>query len=111
MAEPPEELPEDESGGMVLDGSDGGIVLPAPLVPLAPDDEPPLLAPPDSDGMPLAPPDGVSVLAGELPPVMASEPPLEPEPEPPPVMPAQAPSSTAHAMGNIHLVINTPARF
>ena len=74
------------------------LLLPlVPLVPLAPP-----LAPLVSDGMPLEPPDEVPVPLGELPPEL----PLGLEPEPPPVMPAQAPSSMAQAMGNIHLVIN-----
>lgn len=52
-----------------------------------PDDVPPVLLPLDSDGI-------------------DEDPPLdEPLPEPPPVMPAHAPSSIAHAMGNIHFVI------
>ncbi len=83
LDEPPDVSPGVEPGGMV----DEGLSLPpVPLVPLVPDDVPLLLAPLESDGMPV-------------------EPPLVPASEPPPVMPAQAPSSTAQAMGNIHLVI------
>lgn len=78
------------------DGVSGVLVLPpVPLVPLVP------LVPPDSDGMPVEPPDDVPVLPVKPPPEL----PLVPEPEPPPVMPVQAPSSAAQAMGNIHLVI------
>ncbi len=94
--EPPELLPEEEPGGMVDEGVSVLLappVLLVPLVPLAP--LAPLVPGADSDGMPVAPPD-------EVPPV---ELPRVPEPEPPPVMPAQAPSSMAQAMGNIHLVI------
>lgn len=78
----PELLPDEEPGGIVEDGVSVLVAPPVlvPLVPLVPDDLP--LPEPDSDGMPLVP-----------------------EPEPPPVMPAQAPSSMAQAMGNIHLVI------
>ena len=66
-------------------------VPPEAPVPLAP------LVPLESDGMPVDPPDELPVVGDELPLVPASE--------PPPVMPAQAPSSMAQAMGNIHLVI------
>lgn len=99
----PELLPDEEPGGIVEDGVSVLVAPPVlvplaplvPLVPLVPDDLP--LPDPDSDGMPLVPPEDAPVPPGELP--------LVPEPEPPPVMPAQAPSSTAQAMGNIHLVI------
>ncbi len=83
------EPPDDESGGIAEDG--------VPALPLVPDEVPLLLLPPDSEGMPVDPPDDV--------PLLPLEPPLVPEPEPPPVMPAQALSSAAQAMGNIHLVI------
>jgi hypothetical protein len=100
MPEVPEVPPEDEPGGI----DDGGMSeLPVPLLwPLMlPPPVPLLLAPPDSDGMPADPPDELPVPPIGLPPEL----PLVPEPEPPPVMPAQAPSSTAQAIGNIHLVI------
>ena len=107
MPEVPEVPPEDEPGGI----DEGGMselpvpllwpLMPPPLVPLVPEVEPLLLAPPDSDGMPADPPDELPVPPIEPPPEL----PLVPEPEPPPVMPAQAPSSTAQAIGNIHLVI------
>ncbi len=88
--EPPEELPDEESGGMAEGDTP---LVPVELPVLPDDDEPPVLVPPDSEGMPVEPGD-------ELP-----ELPLVPAPEPPPVMPVQAPSSAAQAMGNIHLVI------
>lgn len=94
----PDELPpEEEPGGMVEDGVSVLVAPPVllPLVPLVP------LVLPVSDGMPLELPDEVPVPLGELPPEL----PLGLEPEPPPVMPVQAPSSMAQAMGNIHLVI------
>jgi hypothetical protein len=78
---------------------DGDAPLEPVALPVLPDDDaPPVLAPPDSDGMPVEPRDDV--------PALPAEPPsLVPEPEPPPVMPVQAPSSAAQAIGNIHLVI------
>lgn len=96
----PDELPDDESGGIV-DGDPP--LVPDGLVAVPPEDDvPPVLAPPDSDGMPVEPRDELPVLPEEP---LLPELPLVPAPEPPPVMPVQAPSSAAQAMGNIHLVI------
>ncbi len=108
-----------------------GLVVLGVSVPMPPALEPEVDAPPeDSPGMPEdelpdvdAPPDvpeeeseGIpEEVPEDVPPVLlplVSEgmedevPPLdEPLPEPPPVMPVHAPSSIAHAMGNIHFVI------
>lgn len=81
---------------------------PPDVSPGMPDDElPEVDAPPEvpdeeSEGMP----DDVPLLLPLAPDGVDDDPPLdEPLPEPPPVMPAHAPSSIAHAMGNIHFVI------
>lgn len=77
----PPEVPEEESEGM-------------------PDEVPPVLLPLELEGMVDELPD--VPLVPEVPPELLPD----PLPEPPPVMPAHAPSSIAHAMGNIHFVID-----
>lgn len=88
-----DELPDDGPGGtgevgisLPVAPPPGPAVPPVPAEPLLPDDVPLL---PDCDGMPVALPSGLPL----------------PLPEPPPLMPAQALSSSAQAIGNIDLVI------
>ena len=100
--EVPEDVPDDEAPPDVPDEESEGMPDEVPL--LLPDEEP--LA---GFGAAVSPVDAPLVLAGPL--LLLSElmpdVPLlpDPDPEPPPVMPAHAPSSIAHAMGNIHFVI------
>ncbi len=101
LAAPPDDspgMPEDELPDDEAPPEDSGDVEPVELPDAAsegiPDDEPLVLLP--------RLPEGVVV---ELLPELMSELLPGPLPEPPPVMPVHAPSSTAHAMGNIHVVI------
>jgi len=76
----PPEVPDEESDGMPDE-------VPPVLLPLVPEG--------DVEEVPEVP------LVPDVPPELIPE----PLPEPPPVMPVHAPSSIAHAMGNIHFVI------
>ncbi len=101
---PDEDVPDDEAPPDVPDEESEGMP-----------DEVPLLLPEDGlfagFGAAVSPVDAPLVFAGPL--LLRSAPVPElpslllpdPIPDPPPVMPAQAPSSIAHAMGNIHFVI------
>lgn len=84
---PPEESGELDPVELPDEGSEG-----------MPDDDPPVLLPRLSEGI------VDELLPGLIPELLPVSLP-EPPPEPPPVMPVHAPSSTAHAMGNIHVVI------
>ena len=82
----PPDVPEEESEGMPEE---------------VPEDVPPVLLPLVSEGMEEEVPPLDEPLVPDVPPELVPE----PLPEPPPVMPVHAPSSIAHAMGNIHFVI------
>ncbi len=105
---PPEEsdedVPDDEAPPDVLDGESEGMLAPEDEVP---DDD----APAGDCGCVVEGSTGLLGLLDVVPVVGVVDPAelcpelLVPVPEPPPVMPAHAPSSIAHAMGNIHFVI------